>query len=385
MLRGMRREWTFEFADGVSAALRLLEQRDFDVVVTDMRMPELDGADLLNEVKLRSPRTVRIVLSGQSERQSILRAVSVAHQYLSKPCDPDLLSHTVSAACSLRDRLPDDALKELVSRIESVPSQPEVLEQLRAELSSPDPSIERSAALVALDMGLTAKVLQLVHSSFFAQPKRLCDAATATKTLGLDLLKQLSFSTPAFSRFNGDSEEGFSIEALNAHSYDVATRAEAIASAESNDRRLRDEAYLAGRLHNIGKVVLATHCADEYRAAVRLSRSKQITLYQAEMEIFGASHAEVGSYLVCLWGLPPAVVDAVSHYRRPPRSQLDGYQPVNAVHLANIITRGDTNKCDGPPLVFATELLGDPDFAERVTQWCRRPAASFLTCQGSPP
>ena len=90
-LRGMRAEWEVALANSGAEALETMAQAPFDVVITDMRMPGMDGAQLLDLVKVKFPRTVRIILSGQSDRETILRSVGPSHQYLSKPCDLDEL------------------------------------------------------------------------------------------------------------------------------------------------------------------------------------------------------------------------------------------------------------------------------------------------------
>jgi DNA-binding NtrC family response regulator len=86
-LHDMRQEWDMHFAPGAYAALQALEKERFDAVITDMRMPSMDGALLLDCIKDRYPQVVRIILSGQSEKEAVLRSIAPAHQYLAKPCD----------------------------------------------------------------------------------------------------------------------------------------------------------------------------------------------------------------------------------------------------------------------------------------------------------
>jgi len=90
MLRSMRHEWKMSFAETGQEALAILANQPFDVVVVDMRMPGMDGVQLLSEVRKRH-QIIRIVLSGTADREAILRAVGLAHQYLSKPCDAETL------------------------------------------------------------------------------------------------------------------------------------------------------------------------------------------------------------------------------------------------------------------------------------------------------
>ncbi len=370
MLRSCRKQWDMDFASGGQEALDRMSDRQFDVVVSDMRMPGMDGAQLLNEVMQRYPETVRMVLSGQSEQERIFRALGTAHQYLSKPCDAETLKATVGQACQLRDRLPNDDLKQLVSQVTSIPSPAAVFNQLMTELESSDPSVERVGQIISSDVGMTAKVLQLVSSSFFGQPQRVTSAQQAASLLGVELLRELSNSANIFSVFDVKGMDGFSLEELTSHSCDVAECARRIAASESDDGQLQGDACLGGLLHDVGKIVLAANVPSAYMSALKLSREKQITLWEAEMEIFGASHAEVGSYLMGLWGLPDPIVEAIAYYRKPNEVRQKGFTPLTAVHVANILKRKRiTSKTDEEMLLHASEYLKYEGFADRVVAW----------------
>ena len=166
MLRPLRHTWGIDFARNGPEALDLLARTPFNVIVSDMRMPGMDGAQLLAEVRDRHPTIVRIVLSGQCDREALLRSVRVAHQCLTKPCDVETLRSTVTRACALRDLLENDKLQRLVSRLKSVPSLPDLYHQVMEELESPEPSIQKVGQIIAQDAGMTAKTLQTVNSAF---------------------------------------------------------------------------------------------------------------------------------------------------------------------------------------------------------------------------
>ena len=124
MLRPMRREWQMSFAKSGAEALETLGANEIDVIVSDMRMPGMDGARLLHEVREKHPHVVRLILSGYSEKEMIMKSVGAAHQYLAKPCDADVLKTTVQRACALRDFLENESLRRLVSQLHSIPSLP---------------------------------------------------------------------------------------------------------------------------------------------------------------------------------------------------------------------------------------------------------------------
>jgi DNA-binding NarL/FixJ family response regulator len=156
-LRSMRKEWQMVFAVGPVEALEALSREDFDIVVTDMKMPGMNGAELLEEVKKRSPKSLRMVLSGQADRETVLRCVNPAHQYLSKPCDGEELKRRLSNAFALRDLLGNPDLKDVVSRLDSLPSLPALYLQLTEELRNREPSLEKITRLVSADMAMTPR------------------------------------------------------------------------------------------------------------------------------------------------------------------------------------------------------------------------------------
>lgn len=352
MLHGRRDRWDMDFASGGEEAIQKLEQKPFDVVVTDMRMPGIDGAELLSRARDRWPSIVRIVLSGQSEPDRILRSMATTHIYLTKPCDALRLTTVVSQSSVLRNRLPDAGIKRIVSQMGAAPCQAPVYEQLLHELSDPYPSIERLGSLIASDIGMTAKILQLVSSSFFGQPQRVRTPEQAASLLGVNLLRELVLSAGIFQPVDFADIEGFSLEELNRHSREVAECARMIAELETSDQRTIDDAWLAGMLHDIGKIVLASSMPGSYQEAVRLAQLEGKSLWAAEREVFGTSHAEVGSYLLSLWGLPSPICEAVGTFRSHRTYESDGnFMPVTAVHVANVLRRKNVlPKCITNPI-----------------------------------
>ena len=116
-LRGFRREWDMRFAPGGAAALAILGEAQADVVVSDMRMPGMNGDELLAEVRRRHPQTVRIVLTGECAREAMTRVTTLAHRVLTKPCDPDELRSAIQQAFALQGLLLGPHLGAVVGRL----------------------------------------------------------------------------------------------------------------------------------------------------------------------------------------------------------------------------------------------------------------------------
>ena len=343
MLRGQRKMWDMMFACGGSEALEMLSQQRVDVIVSDMRMPGIDGAELLQRVSKEYPNTVRIVLSGQSEHEKIFRAVGPAHQYMSKPCDPTLLVETIVRACGLQSQLGSPQLINLTSRLTALPSLPHIYVELLEELESDDASIERIGNKIGSDVAMTARILQLVNSSFFGLPQKVSSASHAVSLLGLNIIRPLALTANTFTQFSEPDIAGFDLNQLTQHSLAVATTARRIAESESNDAQTVDDAFTAGMLHDIGKLVLATNLSSEYAEAIDLATREKKPLWKAETCVFGASHAEVGAHLLGLWGLPVPIVEAVALHHRPTAASDRRFCPLTAVYAAEILQSSGGN------------------------------------------
>jgi len=337
MLRPLRSEWDIAFASGGPEALQKLASEPFDVVVSDMRMPGMDGAQLLSEVRRLYPQTVRIVLSGHSNQEMILRSVGPAHQYLAKPCDAETLKSTVARACALHDLLANESLKKLVSQTNSLPSQPGVYAEMLRLLQSPSASIQEVSRLIADDVGMTAKILQLVNSAFFGLRRRVSDPAEAAVLLGIETIKALALSVRVFSLFPQPAIRGLALETVWKHSLATGTGAKHLAATEKLDRTSVDHAFLGGLLHDAGKLLLATNVPDRYAQAVALANHERIPLWQAEQTSLGATHAEVGAALLGIWGLPDPILEIIAFHHEPGKCPTTGFSTLTAVHVADAL------------------------------------------------
>lgn len=367
MLRPLRHEWDMCFADGGRPALEQLAGSAFDVVVTDMRMPGMDGASLLTEVMDRYPATVRIILSGQCDRATVLKAVGPAHQFLTKPCDPERLKATVGRACQLRDHLSEDRYKQLVSRINAPPSVQSHYAELIAELDAPNASIERVGEIIARDPGLTVKVMQLTATGFFGTPQRCTDPFRAVTLFDLETVRLLASVAKAFRPFEQADFPHRLPGQLGQHCLSVAIAAREIARCETSDSTLIDDAYLAGLLHDIGILILAE--SDPRGYAELVTALSDCELSDPERRLCGASHADVGGYLVGLWGMPDAVVQAVAFHHTPQRAADHAFSPLTAVHVANGFLNDDWIAPKGAGMSIDREYLRQIGLVDRLPDW----------------
>jgi HD-like signal output (HDOD) protein len=342
MLRSCRDEWQMDFASCGQEALQAMRTSPPDVVVTDMRMPGMDGAELLEEVRKVRPNTVRLVLSGHSDRELTLRAVGPAHQYLAKPCDPEVLRETIRNAVQLQQSICTESVQRLVEGVVTLPTLPAAYVMLVEELTSAQPCLARAGKLIASDLGMSAKVLQLVNSSFFGLPVRVGDVSQAVALLGLDVVRPLTLSTGVFRQYEGRDLGGLSLSRLMNHSLNVAVTAKGIATRSKLDRDAADEAFLAGLLHDVGRLILAQADPIRYARVVAIERRDPIAVTEAEQREFGASHGELGGYLLGLWGMPRPIVEAVALHHSPGVALPSGMSPLASVHAAEAIVASET-------------------------------------------
>jgi len=358
MLHGMRREWHMAFVQSGAAALAAMEQSGFDVVVTDMRMPEMSGDVLLAHIRERYPETVRLVLSGYSDAKLIMGSVQLAHQYISKPVSPEELKKKINRACALLELLEKPALRSIVSSMEAIPTLPHMFFEITGELEKEEASMKKIGEMISRDPAMTAKILQIVNSSFFSLPRTIKSPAEAVNLLGLDTVTSLVLTLEIFSKFDRQKLEVFDIERLWDHSVRTGTLARQIAAHGDMDKTTIDNACMAGLLHDVGKLVFMDNFIDPYQEALAMAGQEQIPLHEAEIRIFGATHCQIGAYLLGIWGLPGNIVETVGFHHMPEDLPDSTNRTLQAVYLANAFALYDEAETEISELISAL----NPDY-----------------------
>jgi putative nucleotidyltransferase with HDIG domain len=336
-LHRLHTKWSMSFVESGSLALEKMQERPYDVIVSDMRMPGMDGAKLLETVSGRWPETIRIVLSGFAELQQTIRLVPFAHQYLSKPCQPQQLENVIDRCLLLHELLRKPALRSLVGRIRALPTLPKIYTQLQGIVKNESVTLADVAKLVSADTALAARVLQIVNSAFFRLARRISNVEQAVSYLGFQAIRNLAMSVEIFSRWGGKSCSDVDLEKLQEHVHFVAAAASSLAARTP----IADDTLLAGLLHDIGYWVLAQECPKDLSGAVNLAAVEKIPLYEAENIVIGASHAEIGAYLLGIWGLPYPVVEAVAHHHQPARVVQHEFDVLGALVIGHSLAVAD--------------------------------------------
>jgi HD-like signal output (HDOD) protein len=365
-LRRLRNEWDMQFAEGGANALEACAARQFDIVVSDARMPGMEGRVLLERIMTEHPDTARIILSGQCSRLSAMKCVDVCHQFLNKPCDQSIIESTVRRICEMRDLFDGNPLRPIMTAIQWLPYQDIVGSQLACELDSDETTAEKVAALIGTDVGLSAKMIQLVSSGFFGTAQHARSPQNAADLLGLEALKELLETSDVFQR--NDHRDGNSVLELgNEHSRAVSQVARRIASSMTDDTTLLNDATLAGLLHEIGTLATLSHAAE--RCPQSSDSSQSATEEDGQNSSDRSTELEIGGYLAALWGLPDSVVQAITYHRQPRRSTAAGSIPLTAVHVANALLEHQHSEFGAPSASFDEEYLRQIDRIEQMRDW----------------
>lgn len=349
-MRTMERDWDVVTAGSSDEAIQELSRQSMDVVISDLDLgcPGMNGVELLNFVQEQHPETVRFVLSGESGRDLMVRTVALAHLFLSKPFDSQELRTNLKRALGLRQILENPAARALVGESNRLPSPPRVFREVVSLLSEKRSSVERVARVIETDIALSAQLIRLVSSAYFGLPQRIRSVQGAIAFLGFQTIKTLVLSLAILQDFvPGRKIPGFDLSELSRNAMLTACIAREIAGKPATG----EDAFAAAMLRDCGRLLLAQRKPVEYAEVVQRCRAENRPLHVVETEMFGVSHAEIGAYLLGVWGLPEPVIEAVARHHLPQSAVATRLDATLAVNLAE--------KLALDPDVFAAESSED--------------------------
>ncbi|HVW25338.1 MAG TPA: response regulator [Polyangiaceae bacterium] len=361
-LRGKRKVWDMVFHESARAALADVERNAVDVVVSDMRMPGMDGAELLSRVAAKRPEAARIILSGQMDENAAVRAASVAHRFLSKPCEAKVVESVITQALELHGWLRSDKLRSLIGGVESLPSLPRAYVELNEALANSAVSMTAIARIIESDPGMAAKVLQLVNSSFFGLPRKMASVGQAASYLGISTIKNLTLANSLFRELGASDAQAAERECERS-----LLRAR-IARRLFRDAAKGESAATAALLLHVGVLALQSKLPAECAENRAEAETRELGLHEIEIERLGVSHAEVGAYLLGLWGLPHEIVEAVSRHHAPV-AELTELDLQAGVRIADALAERSLPAAgDGPCAELPAAVLAALGVAETVSQ-----------------
>jgi len=348
-LRSERRYWSVTTATSGAQAVDLLEAEPFDAILSDMLMPGMDGVELLGWARERRPEALRIVLSGHTGPELALRTLPVAHQFRAKPCNGAELKSTIARGLMFHDLVDDPVLRRAVGHVAALPSPSRTTDRLPALLDDAATPVDTIASALVEDVAATAKLLQIVNSSFFGLPVAgQAGVSTAVRYLGVECLRAIFLEGGLLLPPAGAAADGAALATLARHSLLVAT----VARELTSDRSMADAAFAAGLVHAIGRLVLAAELPDDFVSVPEDGDEPP--------EVRGATVNQLGASLLAMWGLPQPIVEAVARNHMAPLIAGSGDGPVveitDAVYLADVLVRS-FDRDQNLPTSFQDELV----------------------------
>lgn len=338
LCRSQRDLWDVTYCSSGPDALAQLRAQPFDVLVTDMQMPGMNGAELMAQAVEVAPGVARIVLSSYASMSSSIEASDLAHQLLNKPCDVDALREAIDHSCQIQSMISSERVKQAIGRVGRLPSPSTLYYELNQALQKATTDMAMITHIIEQDMAIAAKLLQLVNSSIFGLRRRIASLEQAVTMLGVRQIRDMVLATHVFESFpKRKDDRGLNLERLRNHSVSVGKLARSIMLEQGDSRDHADQAFVSGLLHSFGMLVLAANGFEKYNKAVDYCRRKNRTLTEVEKVLFDITHAEAGAYILGLWKIPPVIVEAVLMHQTPGALPSANWSPLAAVHVADAL------------------------------------------------
>ena len=327
-LRRVRSRYHVRVAARADDALRAMHTKPADVVITDMRMPGTDGEELLRELQIAWPSTVRLVLSGSVKPETSRRVAMLAHIFIAKPVESDQLVATLDRVSLVVDRLQRPELRALVGRMRRLPVLSSTSRALRTLLASPGATARALADVVEQSPSLTAKVLHLANSAFFNAGTSAVSVERAITVIGIETLQALVLVADIFAEAPRDGLVGSTLQQLQQRALFAAR----VARALTAPRQPQPAAWTAAMLHDIGLIALLAEGPSPLSEVIQRMATTGERIEEAEQSLWGATHEDVGAYLLGLWGFDWDVIEAVGAHHAPPSDE----SPTDAAGIARV-------------------------------------------------
>lgn len=368
-LHSVDNQWLIVTAGSGAEALEIIAHEPINIIVSDLRMPEMDGVELLGTVAKISPSTLRVAITGEADPMICQQATLVAHQFIAKPISPQDFSKVINQIIGMNSLVIKPEIKRAITRIANLPSQPGLYTQLMAELSKQEGDLDYVSTVVSQDLGMTAKILQLVNSAYFGLAREVSEVSQAVFYLGMETIRDLAFSVHLFSQFEEGLVEKSGLSSLWDHSLKVATCSKAIVSSMIKDKKMIAASFTAGLLHDIGKLILGTTSLNFYRSMAQEGRIDPEQIMPQERKAFGSTHAEIGAYLLGIWGLPPEIGNAVLIHHDYEKIRSTEFSTLIAVWYANLFVGGFMDHKNAEGFQLSETMLHDDLLSKNQDAW----------------
>ncbi|NQZ56986.1 MAG: HDOD domain-containing protein [Lentisphaeraceae bacterium] len=348
MLRDMRQIWDLHFVESGTDALKFLREHGADVIISDMRMPVMDGAALLKLVRYRNPQTVRMVLSGFSEKETLMSSAPFIHQYLSKPIDSDQIKRVIEDSMERLSHVEDTYLKTLVIAAERLPVNPLILKKLQDKMTNENWSLDEVSDIIWHDPAMTVMILKLVNGSFFGIGEPTVSVKRAASELGRETLATLINSSGLGIEIP-DSNKKEDYAKYWKKSLYTAELARLLIRHHKKTQHEENEVYTAALLHNIGEL---------------------LSLHSSGRDIWAEDLELAGFILLDIWGIPGREQRNVAG-----NCQLEGSSTYELISKAEYLCR--ITQMEDQHIKCLENI--DGDLLSEMRQQCQKAISAYVT------
>ncbi len=326
-------EYQIHLASSGQEGLEILERNPVDLVISDMRMPVMNGQQFLSEVKERYPNVTRLILSGYSDEKETFQAVlaGTAKLYMLKPWDNDKLRATLEQIFHFKKTLENRNLLERIEKMEKLPTLPTLYHEL-CSLMDKEADIKEIAAKIEQDQVIALRMLRMANSALYGIQTN--SVQQAISFLGLTVTKNVVLSCSVFNDMKSDKKLAGFVQSLWDHAV-LSNRIMLELSKTLLRKKLKDDYSSVGIVHDIGKIALLNQFGASYIEMIEEAEKNAKTLMELEKDRYGFSHQEMGGYLLNWWNLPYSFVEAALFYHEPMQESIINREGLCLLHIAD--------------------------------------------------
>jgi HD-like signal output (HDOD) protein len=360
ILRSLQREFfdsEYEIFTAPSAAeaLRFLEKETVDVLITDYKMPAMDGLQLLAIVKEKYPTVNRVILSGYVEQAEVFRALvkGLTTVYFAKPWEASALRERVDQLFKIRRFLSSQAISKVINTFDRIPTLPRIYQEFLAAINR-DAAPREIAAVIEKDLILTTRLLHVTNSAFYGGKKN-ASVERAVMLLGLNAVKDIVLTVSLANQLPLHAEQKRELQEIFIHSSTVNRVLRRIYPLKLRTA-IPEEFSSVGITHDIGKLIMLRLLPDRYRQVMEhMKASGSFDCFNSEVELGygGCGHSELGAYFLDLWNLPQTLIEVALFHHRPQQGETFHSNLLQVTHLANDLV----NRVRALPQLTAADIV----------------------------
>lgn len=329
-------EWEVFYADQQNQVLDILANNNIDVFFAEFNPNDESSLNTFKIVKEKYPKIIRIGFSNSLGAEVTSKKIDYIHRIIYKPFTAESIKEQVEKIFFLQNLLQNENIIKVTNSLDHLPSLPDIFLELEREMNSPYSSFKRMATIIVKDVTLTAKILKVVNSAYFGLSHKVVDIVQALNLLGVEIVKSIVLFEKTFSTKEFSSIPAEAINLLWEHSFKTAQLSRKITRLETNDNKLCEIAYISGLLHDIGKLIIWKVLPKHNPIILKQKKLIEID-YLDEFDTFDTSHAEIGAYLLGLWGFPDQVVEAISLHHILNKTHINKFSVYLGLYFANML------------------------------------------------